>query len=177
MMVLITGGSGSGKSAYAEERVSRLYQEISPKERGRLLYVATMEPYGEEGQQRIARHHHLRAGKGFATLECYTHLEKLPVAKNDVVLVECLSNLTANEMFSREGRGQEAAFWVEKGIRHLINTCSHVVLVGNQVFSDGISYEASTMAYLEELAKIQNLAAQLADEVVEVVCGIPLLVK
>ena len=99
MLTVIAGMSASGKSAYAEKRALEL------ADGGALYYVATMEPYGEEGQRRIERHRRLRAGKGFQTIECCRHIEKaadgIDAAERGeaTVLVECLSNLLANEMF------------------------------------------------------------------------------
>ena len=61
MVILVIGGSGSGKSEYAEGRCVQL----NTKEK---LYIATMEPFGEESLARIARHRRLRQGKGFDTL-------------------------------------------------------------------------------------------------------------
>ena len=61
MLRLIIGGSASGKSEYAERLVCSLS--------GKRIYVATMEPFGEEGRERIARHRKLREGKGFVTAE------------------------------------------------------------------------------------------------------------
>ena len=55
MMVVVTGGSGSGKSAYAES----LFQEFS----GEKIYIATMQVYDEEGKAKVARHRKLREGK------------------------------------------------------------------------------------------------------------------
>ena len=49
MMVLVTGGSGSGKSAYAENRVMQ-FGDASR------IYIATMFPFDEESHRRIARH-------------------------------------------------------------------------------------------------------------------------
>ena len=43
-------------------------------------------------------------GKNFKTFECYTGLEKLTVPQNSTVLLECMSNLVANEMYSPNGR-------------------------------------------------------------------------
>ena len=47
MITLITGGSGSGKSAYAEQKVV----EFGDFNR---IYIATMYPFDEESHQRIA---------------------------------------------------------------------------------------------------------------------------
>ena len=63
MMVLVTGGSGSGKSAYAENRVMQFGD-------GSRIYIATMFPFDEESHRRIARHRKMREGKGFTTKEC-----------------------------------------------------------------------------------------------------------
>ena len=43
MLELVTGGSGSGKSAYAESRICE-WNRQDPKP---LFYIATMYPYGE----------------------------------------------------------------------------------------------------------------------------------
>ena len=65
MVALVIGGSGSGKSAWAEE----LACSLRAREGGPLLYLAAMDPAGEEGRRRVERHRALRAGKGFLTLE------------------------------------------------------------------------------------------------------------
>ena len=67
MMILVTGGASSGKSAYAEQVACAL---PAPH-----FYLAAMKPFGEEGARRIARHRALRAGKGFITIECYDGLD------------------------------------------------------------------------------------------------------
>ena len=56
MLHVITGGSGSGKSAYAEnwlleQREKNLYDENSENTNPSApLYIATMIPYGKEGE-------------------------------------------------------------------------------------------------------------------------------
>ena len=45
MFQVVTGGSGSGKSAYAEERICALKKETGARH---LYYIATMFPYEEE---------------------------------------------------------------------------------------------------------------------------------
>ena len=89
MLELVTGGSGSGKSAYAESRICE-WNRQDPKP---LFYIATMYPYGEETEKKIERHRMLRKGKGFETLEWYTglklHLEEGSLQGSDVLL-ECM---------------------------------------------------------------------------------------
>ncbi len=170
MILLVTGGSGSGKSEYAESRCMELNT-------GKMFYVATMEPFGKEGERRIARHRKLRAGKGFETLECYTHLEDADIPAGAVVLLECLSNLAANEMYSDDGRKEDVVGVVMEGLHHLAEKAEHLVVVTNNVFSDGITYDDSTMEYQRCLAQANAGVAALANEVVEVVAGIPIRVK
>ena len=55
-VTLVIGAAASGKSAYAE---SLCLGHDGPR-----VYLATMEPFGEEGARRIARHRALREGKG-----------------------------------------------------------------------------------------------------------------
>lgn len=97
---MVYGGSASGKSSYAESIAMSLQGD------GRLLYIATMYPYkwnttelDPETMQRIERHRAMRADKGFDTVECYRHVEHIVAKRQDVLLLECMSNLLANEMY------------------------------------------------------------------------------
>ena len=51
MMILILGGSGSGKSAYAEDYLLRTAGDKKK------YYIATMQIWDEEMQAKVARHH------------------------------------------------------------------------------------------------------------------------
>ena len=53
MMILVTGGSVSGKSAFAEDCV------VSCGETER-IYIATMYPFDEESRRRVQRHQKMR---------------------------------------------------------------------------------------------------------------------
>jgi len=165
MIVLVTGGSGSGKSTWAEKLVSTLPEE------GR-IYIATMQVYDEESVRRVARHRAQRADKGFRTIECEKDLASADVPEGSVVLLEDLVNLMANEMFD----GGDVRRIVP-ALRRLAGQCRHLIMVTNDVFSDGIAYEASTQEYLRQLAEINRRAAEMADCVVEVVYSIPVAVK
>ncbi|MFR8529672.1 MAG: bifunctional adenosylcobinamide kinase/adenosylcobinamide-phosphate guanylyltransferase [Anaeromassilibacillus sp.] len=52
-----------------------------------------------------------------------------------------------------------------------------IVVVSNEIFSDGTPYDPSTQAYIARLAHLNAALAQRADTVVEVVCGIPIVQK
>lgn len=76
MLHVVTGGSGSGKSEYAEKLIaeSALHRRI---------YVATMMVWDDEGRKRVRRHREMRSGKGFITIEHYTGLSSLELSTCD----------------------------------------------------------------------------------------------
>ena len=198
MLHLVIGGSASGKSEYAESQAVEYAQpqvacpDSKPTAAGsRLYYVAAMKPYGEEAQKRIARHRQLRQGKGFETLERYTDLAGLCTEKPDLagqtVLVECLSNLTANEIFEPEGAGPEnAEEAIVDGVRKLAALTENLIVVSLDVFGEGrVDGEAAdagisedmTDVYIRVLGRVNARLAQMADQVTEVVYSIPVRQK
>ena len=199
MMVLVVGGSGSGKSSYAEEMAVSLAQEsvkeITMKKRPagiplcpeirakmRIYYLATMQVFDQEGLEKVDRHKNLRKGKGFLTIEqptgIFGALEKMETGDR-TVLLECISNLTANEMFSEEKAKTKMQVMEDIicGIKLLKEQTTHFVVVSNNVFEDGIIYDKTTTEYIHAMGMINHKLAALADRVVEVVAGIPVIIK
>ncbi len=171
MLHVVTGGSGSGKSAFAEDRIL----SFGP---GRRIYIATMYPgKDEENFRRIDRHRQMRAQKQFETLECYTRLAELEVPAGSQILLECMSNLVANEQYMESGAGKDTVRAVTDGVEHLLRKAANLVIVTNEVFSDGITYDSYTVEYLQFLAAVNRWLGARADCVTEVVYGIPVAVK
>lgn len=176
MISLILGGSGSGKSFYAEKCM-----EILPSD-CKKYYIATMRNSDCETQRKIERHRMQRSGKNFYTIEQPTKvaqaLNRMSYGKK-AALLECISNLTANEMFDEQPPKPEACVIAEivENILRLAEGVTHLVIVSNQVFSDGYIYDEMTMAYIRAMGKINEKLAEVADEVIEVVVGIPTIIK
>ena len=193
MIALVIGGSGSGKSAYAEQMA------VKAAGNGSLYYVATMQVYDEEGKKKVERHQKMRAGKGFLTIEQPRRLkeaakkvatEKVSAGKvaagvGKTVLLECMSNLVANEMFSEENLSavmdkekiRQLSGEIINGVTALHDSCDILIIVTNQTFEDGIRYDASTMDYIRLLGDVNRQIAERAEQVVEVVAGIPIFIK
>lgn len=173
MIYLVIGGSGSGKSEYAERLCCELANENQKK-----YYIATMKPVGAEAEKRIAGHRRQRAGKGFLTVEKALDIGGLcgKYDRSCVLLIECMSNLLANEMFEEEGAlyGNEHISPIVDAVFELDRQVKDVVIVSNDVFSDGRTYDAETQKYIRLLGEINSLIARKAEKVIEVVCGIPL---
>ena len=138
MLTLIVGGSASGKSAFAEN-----YAMEAGENR---IYIATMQPMDNECLARIEKHRGMRAQKNFQTVECYTGLKQVRVPKDSVVLLECMSNLTANEIYAPEGVGEDRC-------------------------SEETNYDPSTVRYLDILGKINREIAKMADAAAEITAG------
>jgi len=209
MIVFVYGGSGSGKSSFAEKCLSSFGDD-------RLYYIATMKVYDAEGQAKIQRHRRLREGKGFITIEQpadmalaarklgrrsegpadkglrqpVRSLEKKPLSGEAVgrslsgccrtekcaVLLECVTNLVANEMFTEEGTLEESLVVdkIEEGLEALFSAADDLVLVSGNVFGDGYEYSQSTLAYMRALGRVNSYIASRSDEAYELVAGIPL---
>lgn len=170
MLYVVTGGSGSGKSEYAENLALSLGE-------GPRIYIATMIVWDEECKKKIERHRRLRRGKNFETLEQYQDLEQVRLeGGKPVALLECMSNLAANELY-REQPDQDVPGKIMGGIHSLQSQCRHLVVVTNEVCSDGVLYDEGIRTYQQVLGRINREMAKLADEVTEVVYGIPVTHK
>lgn len=174
-VTLVIGAAASGKSAYAE---SLCLGHDGPR-----VYLATMEPFGEEGARRIARHRSLREGKGFSTLERTRDVgAAVPgLPRGCTLLLEDVGNLVANELFAEGGLSPRdpdaAAREVLGGIERLAQAAAYTVVVTVDVFADGMRYDEGTEAWTRALARVNAGVAALADRAVEVVCGIPVWMK
>lgn len=181
MFHMIIGGSGSGKSEYAENVIVHRHQS---RKKETLFYIATMFPGdgGRELNEKIKRHQHMRSGKGFQTVECYTGLVETAVKLKQLapgadILLECMSNLTANEMFQANGAGDRSAEAICAGIDALVSSFTDVVVVTNDVSADCVLDTPEMRSYKQVLGEINQYLGIISDRVTEVVYGIPVEVK
>ncbi len=185
MKTLVYGGSGSGKSAYAE---SLALESICEKK----FYVATMKVFDAEGERKVMRHRKLREGKNFILIEQAENIgaaaDKLRgyCGDNDkkgagnFALLECMSNLVANEMFGEDcgiPSAKEVAKKVYRDMEEFLAAFDDVVVVSNNIFEDGIEYDEPVKEYIRALGMVNMWLTQTFDRVVEVVAGIPVEVK
>jgi adenosylcobinamide kinase/adenosylcobinamide-phosphate guanylyltransferase len=168
MFTLVIGGAASGKSGYAEGLV------LASPHRPR-YYIATMEPLDGEARRRVEKHRGMRADKRFETVECYTNLASVHLSGRGTVLLECIGNLSANELYSPKGAGNraDAAAAIVDGVEALLSQCGDLVVVSNEVFTGGADYAGGTEDYLRLVAEVNRTLAARADRVCEVVCGLP----
>lgn len=109
--------------------------------------------------------------------------------KQHIVLFDCLSVFAANVLFSEDMQSDNGQLNYGKtrikrvaddicaGISRLAEVCGSLIIVADMVFSDGCVYDEATDGYIELLGRVCRYAASEADDVVEVVCGIPIMIK
>ena len=168
MMILVTGGSKCGKSRYAES----LFENRTEQK----YYIATMQPIGDDAEEIISRHREARRNKNYITKECQRDIEKLDLPSGCGILLECIGNLCANEMYL-EGKVLSPSDKIVSNIKALAENASQLVIVTNDVGSDGHNYTKDIISFVSEIAKINCKIAEFADNVIECVYGIPIALK
>lgn len=170
MLYMIFGGSGSGKSAYAEE----LSMKLCPGEK---VYLATLTDIDAEMEERIRSHRKMRAGKRFRTMERGRDLQLLDLKGEKLILLECMTNLLANEMYDPKARRKEdVASYIMEGIRHLEEQAEDVIVIAQDAFSE-VPMDPEMRKYVKESGKVNQMLAREADVVIEVKFGLPLVLK
>lgn len=139
-----------------------------------------MEAAGGEARERIERHRAMRAahgrtvGREFVTIERTVDIGGAAVQPGDEVLLEDLGNLLANEIWSPAGVGAGAETAILRGIDDILQRVARLVIVSNEIFSDGCDYDAGTQQYIRTLGRLHCALAHRAQLVAEIVCGIPI---
>ena len=170
MNILVSGGSKSGKSDYAQNFAVKLAGG------GKLYYVATMIPYDDEDRARVARHIENRAGMGFETVEAgrniLTVFEKAD--EKGTFLVDSTTALLLNEMFPDSYAAEadpDAASRCISGLLGIAGRAGNAVFVSDYLYSDAARYDSFTESYRSSLASIDRALARACDTVVEVSAG------
>ncbi|MGO9569335.1 MAG: bifunctional adenosylcobinamide kinase/adenosylcobinamide-phosphate guanylyltransferase [Desulfomonilaceae bacterium] len=175
-IILITGGTRSGKSEYARKTAEALP--------GNRAFVATCLATDEEMSRRIKKHQEERLKADWHTIE-----EPLELADTlrktqgfDVLLVDCLTLWISNLMY--ETRGEENGLSeddITDKTNELLNACSGlagtVIFVTNEVGSGIVPEHSVSRLYRDLVGRCNQIVAQGADEVTLVACGLPLNLK
>ena len=177
MFVFVSGAVRSGKSAWAERCAVRLAG--SPPAGRILIYLATARVFDPEMRARVAAHQAARSAGGFLTVErprdLYDIVPQLPIG--GTVLLECLGTWASNELFDEDGHMADVGTTLEKiyrDVRRLRERAAHLVLVSNDIFSDGVTYGREVECYRELLGELHTRLAPEADVAIECVAGIPM---
>ena len=167
-MILVLGGTRSGKSTYAE---TLALARPAPR-----LYLATAEAGDAEMTERI-RLHRVRRAQHWTTVEepldLPGTLRRHGGAQDATLLVDCLTLWLSNLMAA--GRDIEAA------TAELIAACDAVrgslILVSNEVGLGIVPDNALARAFRDHAGRLNQAVAARADRVVFVAAGLPMVLK
>lgn len=181
-LIFITGGVRSGKSSFAEKYAIEAAVETNDE----LHYIATGAPSDEEMKIRIGKHQRERAMSGFSwkTWERSTHIGVLAPSfhDKDILLLDCLTTLLNNELFSFQGEWTEAATndiyeRILSGISAIRRNCRMLIVVSNEVLNEPYSDDPFLLAYRRLLGKLHRKIVSMADKAYLVQAGVPVLMK
>jgi len=157
-VVLVGGGSRSGKSRWAVDRAR--------KRGGRLVFIATAEALDEEMTGRIAKHREER-DSAFQTIEEPLELARaIRSAEADAIVVDCLTLWLAN------GQGD-----VEETIAAAKEQSAEVIFVTNEVGCGIVPDNAMAREFRDRAGFVNQRFAEAADEVYFMVFGQALRIK
>ncbi|TQI80160.1 adenosylcobinamide kinase /adenosylcobinamide-phosphate guanylyltransferase [Serratia fonticola] len=181
-MILITGGARSGKSSLAE----RLAAAASE----RVLYIATSVVTDEEMAERVRKHRQARPAhwRTWEGSEQLAHVIEQQAAAGEAVILECITTLIANLMFTLTGDipVEQIDFdtvetRIQQHIDELLAVCARspaaIYLVTNEL-GMGIVPENRLARHFRDIAgRVNQRLAAAAESVFLVVSGIEVKIK
>jgi adenosylcobinamide kinase/adenosylcobinamide-phosphate guanylyltransferase len=167
-IVLVIGGTRSGKSAYALSRARGLP--------GRRVYLATAQAGDKEMTERIQKHRQER-GPGWTTREEPVHLGRVVrelASEYDVVVIDCLTIWLSNLLCGPDGHGIEENDFVDS----LGAPGPSIFFIVSNEVGLGIVPENELARKFRDLAgELNQRIAKIADEVLFITAGLPLKIK
>ena len=164
--ILITGGSRSGKSIFAE----KLSLSFGKKP----TYVATAKNIDEEINNRIIIHKKRRKNSWYefeAEINLIDTLKKID--KKSPVLIDCITIWLNNIFYEKKNWNIE----VQKLSKFISTYKQPLILVTNEVGSGIISMNKLSREFQDASGITNQILASVCDQVYFVVCGIPTKIK
>lgn len=166
-IILITGGTRSGKSSMAE----KMALSLSPNP----IYLATARIWDEEFRQRVLRHQQNR-GPQWTNIEEDKQLS-LHDCSGRVVLVDCLTLWCTNFFFDLGAHVDQALQAAQAEFDRFTTQEATFIFVTNEIGSGEVSANEVQRKFTDLQGWMNQYVAQRADEVYLMVSGIPLRIK
>ncbi|NLD49517.1 MAG: bifunctional adenosylcobinamide kinase/adenosylcobinamide-phosphate guanylyltransferase [Clostridiaceae bacterium] len=181
--ILVTGGSRSGKSSFAETLAKQMNSDV--------LYIATSIPFDDEMRLRVQKHREQRPCT-WSLLETYKDLD---VLQNDVYkhkkvfLLDCItlmvSNIMLEKAFDWDNLNNESIEEVENCVRmemeKLLSSIEKLpgdfIAVTNEVGMGIVPENKLSRIFRDIAGRANQMLAQKADEVYLCVSGVPVKIK
>jgi adenosylcobinamide kinase / adenosylcobinamide-phosphate guanylyltransferase len=172
VIVLVTGGSRSGKSGFA---LSLAGERGEPR-----VFLATAQAFDEEMESRIAAHRKARPADWGLVEEPLAVPGALRRALGDgahVVLLDCVTIWMSNMLLADERFGEREAARAAGELVGAARGGATTIIVTNEVGSGVVPDNALARRFRDCAGRANQLIAQAADEVYYLVSGIPLKIK
>ena len=169
-VTLVLGGAQSGKSHYAQRLASHF---------DRVTLIATARRTDAEMRKKIARHRSERP-LAWKTIEAARHLEKaihVASCESDGVVIDCLTLYVANVMSAAKKSKTNPKEHIEAVCGAIRASKADVIVVSNEVGSGVVPPYRSGRIYRDFLGQMNREIAELADNVVLMIAGVPLTLK
>ena len=174
--ILITGGSRSGKSMFA--------QKLAEANRGPRAYIATAPIIDEEMRVRIRKHQLSRSKREWTTLEAPVDLcSAIQEAKNfPVVLIDCLTLWVNNVMFEAEQHSKKISeSTIARRCKEVLQAADEhpgtIIFVTNEVGMSIVPENQLARQFRDLAGRANQVIAAACEEVILVVCGQALKIK
>lgn len=182
-LILVTGGSRSGKSNFAES--------LCINRRNSTAYIATSIPFDDEMKDRVRKHKESRPSN-WKTYEIYKDIYSIISdinKKHKTVILDCVTLLVNNLMFEYKldfdnctpQETNEMEFYIkdqiDKLIREVEKTDLYFVMVTNELGMSLVPDNKLCRVYSDIVGRINQYIAKCSDEVYFVVSGIPMKIK
>lgn len=185
-LIFITGGARSGKSSFAEKYAHSLIDEKD----GNLHYIATAASSDKEMSERIKHHQKQRVESQvtWTTWEAPVNVHKL-VSKftpNDVVLLDCLTILLTNEIFtedkltgSKDNQTLEDDIYskIINGLLLLSRKAHTLIVVSNEVLLSPLNDSYIVQMYSRLIGHLHQKLVKKAKEAYLIEMSIPIKKK
>lgn len=165
-VILITGGARSGKSQYAE----RLALSLSPNP----VYVATAHVWDDEFRERVRKHQE-RRGAEWTNIEEEKHLSSHDLTGR-VAVIDCVTLWCTNFFYELQDV-QQSLEAMKREFDRFTEQDATLIFVTNEIGMGGVSENAVQRKFTDLQGWMNQYVASKADEVILMVCGIPVRVK
>lgn len=179
-VILVTGGSRSGKSTFAEKLL---------EDKDDVLYIATAIVTDKEMEKRV-ENHKKRRNINWGTYEGFKGLDKvIKQDKHKYIMLECIGTMVTNFMFDKEYDfdtisqeqiaeiSKEIKLEVEKMLIIAKESDKELIIVTNEVGWSLVPEYRLGRIFSDILGHLNQYIGSLSDEAYLVACGFPLKLK
>lgn len=179
-ITLITGGSRSGKSTFAEKILEG---------EDDVLYIATAVATDGEMEERIEKHK-LRRNQKWETYEGYVKLDQvIEKSSHKYIMLECIGTMVTNIIFEKnynfdnitsddiEKLEKDIIKEIHNIILSIKNSNKHILIITNEVGYSVVSEYKLSRIFVDIVGRVNQFISSFSDEVYMIACGLPIKLK